>query len=90
MTEIVPSLFKSDSFWNRAWRFLCVLDEAVQTSEMDVLFARVARLECELKELKSRAYAAASVPNRPLARNFLPAESATSQFAGMDRTASAN
>jgi hypothetical protein len=79
MLEFVPSLLKPDSFWRRTWRFLCTLDEAVHTSEMDILVAHVARLECELKELKSRAYAAASVPDRPLARNFLPVESATSQ-----------
>jgi len=65
MLEFVPSLLKPDSFWSRTWRFLCTLDEAVHTSEMDILVAHVARLECELKELKSRAYAAASVPDRP-------------------------
>jgi hypothetical protein len=60
MIEFVPSLLQPDSFWSRAWRFLCALDETVHTSEMDVLFARVERLECELKEIKSRLYVAAS------------------------------
>ena len=72
MLEFIPSLLKPDSFWSRAWRFLCTLDEAVHTSEMDLLIAHTARLECELKELKSRAYAAASVPNRPPVRNSCP------------------
>jgi hypothetical protein len=60
LLEFVPSLLKPGSFWSRAWRFLCTLDEAVHTSEMDILVARIEHLECELKTLKSGEYRAVS------------------------------
>ena len=74
MLEFVPSLLEPLKLFLE-WRFLCTLDEAVHASEMDVLVAHVARLECELEPLKSRVYAAASAPDRPPVRNFLPVES---------------
>jgi hypothetical protein len=38
------------SFWRRGWNFLRAFDEALHTSETDLLAARLDRLERQLKE----------------------------------------
>jgi len=56
MAEIVPSTSRT-SLWSRIWHFLRAIDEAAHTTEMDVIFSRLSRLErtvTELLERKSR------------------------------------
>ena len=81
MLEFVPSLLKPKLFLE--WRFLCTLDEAVHASEMDVLVAHVARLECELKQRNPECTRPRAPPiARPFAI-FCPSSLETSHFAQM-------
>jgi len=42
----------SNSFWSRTWRFLCAFDEALHTTDTELLATRVDRLERQFMELK--------------------------------------
>ena len=41
-----------ESFLARTWRILGQIDEAIHTTDLDLLYTRVSRLERELAELK--------------------------------------
>ena len=45
-----------ESFLARTWRILGQIDEAIHTTDLDLLYTRVNRLERELAELKVQAH----------------------------------
>jgi polyhydroxyalkanoate synthesis regulator phasin len=55
MTETALTSTQPSSFWSRVWNFLRALDEAIHTTEMDLLAERVERLERQLGELKAES-----------------------------------
>ena len=44
-----------ESFLARTWRILCQIDEAIHTTDLDLLYTRVSRLERELA-VKAQAH----------------------------------
>jgi hypothetical protein len=54
MSHAVQTHAVRESFLARTWRVLCEIDEAIHTTDLDLMHARVSRLECELAELKAR------------------------------------
>jgi hypothetical protein len=51
MTEIAPSTPRAP-LWSRIWHFLRAIDEAIHTTELDVIFSRLDRLERAVIELR--------------------------------------
>lgn len=45
-----------ESFLARTWRILGQIDEAIHTTDLDLLYTRVSRLERELAELKVQTH----------------------------------
>jgi hypothetical protein len=41
---------QSSSFWRRTWHYLRAFDEALHTTEIDLLAARLDRVERQLRE----------------------------------------
>jgi hypothetical protein len=54
MTHAVQTHAVRESFLARTWRVLREIDEAIHTTDLDLMYARVNRLERELAELKAR------------------------------------
>ena len=54
MNHAVQTHAARESFWARTWRVLRQIDEAMHTTELDLMHARVSRLERELAERKAR------------------------------------
>ena len=55
MYHAVQTHAPRESFLARTWRVLREIDEAMHTTDLDLMHARVSRLEHELAELKARA-----------------------------------
>jgi len=54
MNHAVQTHAARESFLARTWRVLREIDEAMHTTDVDLMQARVGRLEHELAELKAR------------------------------------
>lgn len=54
MNQSALSASARSSLWSRVWHFLRTIDEAVHTTDLDVLWVRVGRLEQELKRQEDR------------------------------------
>ncbi|HYA30901.1 MAG TPA: hypothetical protein VEI95_18940 [Acidobacteriota bacterium] len=55
MTPAVQTDTARESFLAKTWRVLRDIDEAMHTTDLDLMQARVSRLEHELAELKAGA-----------------------------------
>jgi len=49
----LPPAVNPESRWTRFWRLLSQFDEALSTSEVDILDRRITRLEEQVAELRS-------------------------------------